>query len=66
MRDPKRIDKILEIIGDTWKQYPDQRFCQLLVNIGIIPYGPNDNFNVEDDILEKHLLGVQMGERDSL
>ena len=35
MRDVKRIDKILKLIGDNWKKHPDYRFGQLLINMGI-------------------------------
>ena len=37
MRDTKRIDRILKQIGSIWKTKPDQRFGQLLINIGIAP-----------------------------
>lgn len=33
MRDVNRIDKILEQIGRVWKQYPDLRLGQLLLNV---------------------------------
>ncbi len=33
MRDPNRIDNILAAVGDVWKQYPDLRLGQLLVNV---------------------------------
>ena len=33
MRDPNRIDKVLAAVGDVWKQYPDLRLGQLLVNV---------------------------------
>lgn len=43
------------MLEKKWEQNPDQRFCQLLVNMGVIPYCPsNDNFNLEDNDLEKH------------
>lgn len=32
MRDPNRIDKTLEEIGKIWKEYPDLRLGQLLLN----------------------------------
>lgn len=32
MRDVNRIDKVLKAIGDVWKQYPDLRLGQLLLN----------------------------------
>lgn len=33
MRDPKRIDKYMDKLGKIWKDYPDFRFGQLLVNL---------------------------------
>lgn len=30
MRDPERIDEILELIGRIWKNHPDLRFQQLM------------------------------------
>ena len=33
MRDPNRIDNVLAAVGDVWKQYPDLRLGQLLVNV---------------------------------
>ena len=33
MRDPERIDNVLAAVGDVWKQYPDLRLGQLLVNV---------------------------------
>ena len=44
MRDPQRIDQILEILGRAWKTVPDYRLCQLMVNL----FG-TDPFYVEDD-----------------
>ena len=47
MRDPKRIDYIIELIKQIWKKNPDLRLCQLIGNC----FEPGDNYNVEDDIL---------------
>ena len=48
MRDPNRIDEILNIVKIVWNQYPDMRFGQLVVNVlGIDP------FYVEDDLILK-------------
>ncbi len=32
MRDPARIDRIVELLRETWKASPDMRLGQLLVN----------------------------------
>ena len=54
MRDEKRITVILGEIEKTWKENPDMRFLQLLINMGLIP----DNqvfWNLEDDRIIEHL-----------
>ena len=52
MRDPKRIDAILTAVGDIWKEYPDLRLCQLLINLT----GKDDPYHVEDDVLAKNII----------
>lgn len=56
MRDPKRIDKTLEVVRSYWHAFPDQRLGQLLHNaadfVGI------DLFYVEDDVLIRGLEGA--------
>ena len=51
MRDPKRIDVILQEIGAIWHKYPDMRLGQL---IGNVLEGPS-LYYVEDDSLVKAL-----------
>ena len=51
MRDPKRIDVILQEISTIWHKYPDMRLGQL---IGNVLEGPN-LYYVEDDSLVKAL-----------
>ena len=54
MRQPGRINKILKLLGDNWNKYPDYRFGQLLINIGIC----DDSvrlWHTDDDELEKYL-----------
>lgn len=46
MRDPKRIDEVLNTVKTVWEQYPDMRFGQLVVNVlGVDP------FYIEDDVI---------------
>lgn len=45
MRDIRRIDRILEVLGDYWKLVPDWRLGQLISNI----FGNNDIFYLEDE-----------------
>ncbi len=48
MRDPKRIDEVLNTVKTVWEQYPDMRFGQLVVNVlGVDP------FYIEDDVILK-------------
>lgn len=55
MRDLARIDEILNMIKILWKRYPDMRFGQLLINLGIADDGPATSFNREDEDLRKIL-----------
>lgn len=50
MRDPKRIDKILNKIKHLWKKYPDLRLFQLLINASG-QHGDPGLYYLEDDIL---------------
>jgi len=54
MRDPKRIPKILKLIGRIWKKNPDFRLCQLIGNC----FDAGNNYHIEDDELEKRLKDV--------
>ena len=64
MRDKKRIKRILKLLGKHWDNYPDQRFGQLLINLGVV----NDSMRVwrnEDDALEKYLK-LNLKEKDGI
>jgi len=57
MRDPERIDEILELISDIWHKNPDLRLCQLLSNAAIRSSWPEkDLYYLEDDELIDMLL----------
>lgn len=43
MRDPKRIDAVLEHVRRVWMQHPDMRLAWMLVG--------KDPFYTEDDVL---------------
>lgn len=52
MRDPKRIDKVLEEIKAVWIKVPDMRLGQILVNaISLYKENKADMFNIEDEVL---------------
>lgn len=51
MRDPKRIDRICDLLRILWKQVPDWRLGQLISNV----IGRRDPFFFEDEDMEKSL-----------
>lgn len=53
MRDPARIDRILDRIRELWKAQPDWRLGQLLTNVA--PKFEEKAFHFEDDELEARL-----------
>ena len=53
VRDPARIDRILQAIGAVWRAHPDQRLGQELHNYGGFPAA--DPYGVEDDDTEAAL-----------
>ena len=57
MRDPKRIDVILQEISAIWHKYPDMRLGQL---IGNVLEGPS-LYYVEDNSLVKALKDMYEG-----
>lgn len=59
MRDPQRIEQILEALREVWEVDPDLRLGQLVVN-AIRPSEPClAIFNAEDDVLLKGLHGYR-------
>lgn len=56
MRDPKRIDRIIEALRVEWHTQPDSRLTQLIMNILNMS---SDPFYIEDDILEAKLKQYQ-------
>jgi len=52
IRDPARIDRIVEKLRQAWHQHPDQRLGQLVCNLTRIA---GDPFPVEDTITERSL-----------
>ena len=62
MRDPKRIDVILQEISAIWHKYPDMRLGQL---IGNVLEGPS-LYYVEDDSLVKALKDIYEGAKEAV
>jgi uncharacterized protein YihD (DUF1040 family) len=52
LRDPKRIEPMLELIREIWYKYPDLRLTQLIMNALKMNQDP---YYVEDEKLEKAL-----------
>lgn len=56
MRDPQRIDRLLEQLRFIWKKYPDMRLGQMLINC----VSPSKIYYIEDEdlsvLLEKQYL----------
>lgn len=63
MRDPDRISRMLELVEEIWRKWPDLRLGQLIEVVGTREvHGrsrrTNDHcvFNVEDDKMERYLI----------
>lgn len=59
MRDPERIQRIINLIKEIWLEIPDWRFAQLVSNFHII--GDKDDtidFYREDNEVEKQLNNI--------
>jgi uncharacterized protein YihD (DUF1040 family) len=52
MRDPERIDRMIELIRGIWHTQPDTRLTQLIMNALNMN---SDPYYVEDDLLEERL-----------
>ena len=51
MKDPKRIEKIMELIIKIWEENPNLRLNQLIGNC----FEAKDLYYVDDELLEKAL-----------
>ena len=54
MRERERISRILRLVSKIWEENPELRLCQLIGNYFV----DNDNYNKEDEELEKRLKEV--------
>ena len=55
MRDPKRIEPMIQLVWDVWQRSPDLRLGQILVN-AIRPTEPCPQvFSAEDDTIARGL-----------
>ncbi len=59
MRDPERINRILNLVDWIWNKYPDQRLFQLLSNSILMATDKREmgnSFYLEDELLEDYLI----------
>lgn len=56
MRDPNRIDPMLELIREVWKAHPDLRLGQLIINLSDTSNGKPELFYLEDDEFARRIL----------
>ena len=59
MRDPKRIDRMCDLMKEQWHKYPDQRLGQLLINYVFGRVSEGRIFYQEDDITEERLIRLE-------
>ena len=64
MRDPTRIEVLLELLHQYWKQNPDLRLGQIINNLSSSKRMSVDPFYVEDDLII-HALKEELSLRDS-
>lgn len=58
MRDPNRIDRMIEILRKYWKNNPDLRLGQIIFNANYHVNHNSDCFYIEDDKLEAELVSM--------
>lgn len=58
MRDPSRIDRVIEELRRIWKKYPDLRLWQLFEYVRSHNESPADNFYLEDEDWETILKSL--------
>lgn len=66
MRDPDRIDQICEALKSAWRQYPDERLGQFLMNtLWLNGYKDDKNafWNTEDETVWLNILSVERPSR---
>ena len=56
MRNPERIEPMLEAIGHLWSSMPDLRLGQLMVVLA----GNYDLFNIEDEDMMQLIVGFSL------
>jgi len=65
-RDPKRIDRMVELLREAWRLYPDERLTQLVINAADTNHNCGPVFYLEDDKMEQRLQKLVAGRRKYL
>jgi hypothetical protein len=55
MRDPERIDRVMELLREAWKLHPYFRLTQLVMVVSDKLEDAGALWHVEDDTMEKRL-----------
>jgi hypothetical protein len=55
VRDPERIDRMVELLRDVWSRVPDWRLTQLVINASDTQHNCGPVFYLEDDEFERRL-----------
>lgn len=58
MRDPGRIDRVLAALGALWRDHPEQRLGQMILNLTRNERGETDKqvcWNTDDDELLREI-----------
>lgn len=58
VRDPERIDRILEVLRAYWVANPDLRLAQIIVNAANPRTPAPEVFYVEDEVIEAKLANA--------
>ena len=62
-RDPNRIDRVAELLRETWHLQPDFRLPQLVIVVSDKPQDAGALWHVEDDTIENKLRAFIAGQR---
>jgi uncharacterized protein YihD (DUF1040 family) len=54
-RNPDRIDRILELLKEAWRNEPDFRLTQLIMVVSDKPQDAGALWHMEDDAIESNL-----------
>jgi hypothetical protein len=62
-RDPKRIDRMVELLREAWQLCPDERLTQLVINATDTHHDCGPVYYFEDDKMEQTLQHLIEGRR---